>query len=291
MKGYTSLIHSRKALGSNLARTLQKTLKVAPQRKSSFNLRPNSYSKFNSINFSTFRFIDHSYLNQRKKDDGIIVLSTGTNFKLSESGQFIINTVGKIYDKMNDGRKIDPLIFLKLNDSFTYTDQTETVILLYQIWPIVYLAIKDRDFAQFNEFFDILNLYINYGINLNQIKHLFYEYRVPSGLFDRVDLLHNKIYNYENNVTEIVSPIINEANSLNSSFFLHQSFKANDDYLDFYKKIIINNQHIKNVINKFESDDLIELNSESVSFYSTLFKLDKFYTDYSNYLKEINRRF
>ena len=192
------------------------------------------------------------------EDSNILKLPSGPYFSLSDHGREIIDRCDSINDELRNGRLISKIHFVKLNDSFSFLEKLEKLVLLYQVFPIVKQAVSDRDFLQFNEFFDILNMYVDYGVNLDQLLSLFYKNHVPDIYFSKVKMLNIRIVNSHQMSKNLVNPMIIEMLGFEPAFFEFESFNFDDHYLDFYKNVFINIQHIKNLQEELtKENDLI----------------------------------
>ena len=299
----------------------------------------NRLPKTTPLNFSKVKFITRhsstfSYENSfnfksniKIKDDfsfddkNILKVPVGHFYTLSEHGQEINDRSFLINDELKRGNLISKIHFVKLNDSFSFVCDLEKLVLLYHIFPIVKQAISDREFLQFNEFFDILNMYVGYGVNLDQILSLFFKQHVPDIYFSKVKMITERIINSDVKSRELVHPIILDSLNFDPSFYDSQSFNFDDEYLGFYKSVFIHIQHIKNLkLALIESYDLVSPNylrkqndqsifnkksdlnnwlasdqflhsnvdENIIKYFNTLSKLEFFYFSYGNFLSREN---
>ena len=248
----TSLIFSR--VNSNARYSSSFTF------KNSFNLKAND--KLNDA-----LFID---------DKNILKVPSGHFYTLSDYGQEISERSLMINDEVKKGHLISKIHFVKMNDSFSFLNDFEKLVLLYHIFPTVKQAVSDREFLQFNEFFDILNMYVDYGVNLDQILSLFFKQHVPDIYFSKVKMITERIINSDVKSRELVHPIVLNFLDLDPSFFDFYSFNFDKEYLDFYKHIFIHFQHIKNLKSSLiESHDLVSPNYFKKEVDPNLFKFKK----------------
>tara|TARA_A100001015_G_C14997592_1_gene716877 strand:- start:571 stop:1533 length:963 start_codon:yes stop_codon:yes gene_type:complete len=308
----------RKSFITSLNNQLPKPTPLIFTKVKSFTRHSSSFTFKNSFQFNSNDKIKDEF---SIDDKHILKVPAGHFYSLSEHGQEINDRSFMINDELKRGNLISKIHFVKMNDSFSFVDDFEKLVLLYQIFPIVKQAVSDREFLQFNEFFDILNMYVDYGVNLDQILSLFFKQHVPDIYFSKVKMITARIVNSDIKSREFVHPIILNLLDFDPSFFNSQSFNFDDEYLDFYKYVFIHIQHIKNLksalieshdlvspdylrkendlnlfnkkkdlISWIHSDQFLHSNFDEniIKYFNILSQLELFYFSYGNFLSKEN---